>query len=91
MVAAVEELFAAALAEGPRAATLAERRVLLREANEAIASQVRDFYRRPWANGDAEAVVREFVCECGDPGCAASVFIPVGALASGAALAPGHR
>jgi hypothetical protein len=90
-VAAVEELFAAALAEGPRAKTLAERQGLLREANEAIASQVRGFYARPWANGDAEAVVREFVCECGDPGCDASVFIPVGTLASGAALAPGHR
>jgi hypothetical protein len=91
MVAAVQELFAEALAEGPRAATRGERRGLLREANEAIASQVRGFYRRPWADGDAEAVVREFVCECGDPGCDASVFIPVGALASGAALAPGHR
>jgi hypothetical protein len=91
MVAAVEELFAAALAQGPRAATLAERQGLLREANQAIASQVRGFYSRPWANGDAEAVVREFVCECGDPGCDASVFIPVRALASGAALAPGHR
>ena len=91
IVAAVQELFAEALAEDPRAATLAERRGLLREANQAIASQVRGFYCRPWANGDAEAVVREFVCECGDPGCAASVFIPVGALASGAVLAPGHR
>lgn len=90
-VAAVEELFAEALAEGPGAATLAERRGLLREANEAIAAQVRGFYGRPWANGDAEAVVREFVCECGDPGCDASVFIPVGVLASGAVLAPGHR
>jgi hypothetical protein len=91
MVAAVQELFAEALAEGPCAATLAERRGLLREANEAIASQVRGFYGRPWANGDAEAVVREFVCECGDPGCDASVFIPVGALTSRAVLAPGHR
>jgi len=58
-VAAVEELFAPALAEGPRAETLAERRALLREANEAIASQVRGFYGRPWVNGDPEAVVRE--------------------------------
>jgi hypothetical protein len=90
MVAAVQELFAEALAEGPRTVTLAERRGLLREANDAIASQVRGFYGRPWATGDAEAVVREFVCECGDPDCDASVFIPVGALASGA-LAPGHR
>ncbi len=90
-VAAVEELFAPALAEGPRAETLAERRALLREANEAIASQVRGFYGRPWVNGDPEAVVRELVCECGDSACAASVLIQLGALSSGAVLAPGHR
>jgi hypothetical protein len=90
-VAVVEELFAEALAEGPRAETLAERRALLREANEAIASQVRGYYARPWAEGDAESVVREFICECGEPLCDASVRISVGALASGAALARGHR
>lgn len=91
MVAAVEELFAEALAEGPRAETLAERRELLREANQATASQVRGRYARPWANGDAEAVVREFICECGDPACDASVLIPLAALSRGAVLAPGHR
>ena len=58
---------------------------------EAIASQVRGFYGRPWVNGDAEAVVRELICECGDPACAASVLIQLGALSSGAVLAPGHR
>jgi hypothetical protein len=63
MVTAVEELFAEALAEGPCAKTLAERRGLLREANQAIADQVRDRYGRPWAHGDAEAVVREFICD----------------------------
>jgi hypothetical protein len=41
MVAEVEELFAGAPVEGPRAETVAERRALLREANQAIASQVR--------------------------------------------------
>jgi hypothetical protein len=91
MVAAVEELFAEALAEGSQARTPAERRALLREANQAIASQVRDRYQRPWADGDPEAVVRGFICECGDPGCDASVRMPVGALSSGAVLAPGHR
>jgi hypothetical protein len=90
-VVEVEELFAAALAEGPRAETPAERRALLREANEAIASQVRSYYARPWAEGDAESVVREFVCECGDPSCDASVHAPIAALASAAVLAPGHR
>ena len=91
MVTAVEELFAEALAEGPRAKTLAERRGLLREANQAIADQVRDRYGRPWAHGDAGAVVREFICECGDPACDASVLIPLGGLSLGAVLAPGHR
>lgn len=90
-VAAVEERFAPALAEGPRAATLAQRRALLREANQAIASQVRGFYARPWADGDAEAVAGRFLCECGDPNCDAWVPIPVGALSSDAVLAPGHR
>jgi len=91
MVAAVEELLAEALAEGPRAKTLAERRGLLREANQAIANQVRGRYARPWARGDAEAVVGELSCECGDPACDASVLIPLAGLSSGAVLAPGHR
>ena len=37
----------------------AERRALLREANAAIVAQVRGYYARPWAEGDAESVVRE--------------------------------
>jgi hypothetical protein len=90
-VTAVEELFAAALAEGPRAETRAGRRALLREANDAVADQARGFYARPWANGDAEAVVAEFRCECASPACEASVRLPVGALRPGPALAPGHR
>ncbi len=89
-VARVEALFAEALAEGPRAATPAERRALLREANQAIATQVRDYYARPWAHGDAEAVVRAFACECGDRGCDAELRLPVAALSSGAVLAPRH-
>jgi hypothetical protein len=90
-VAAVEERFAAALAEGPCAQTRAERRVLLREANEAIVAQVRGYYARPWAEGDAESVVREFACECGSTECQAGVQVPVAAVMAGAVLAPGHR
>jgi hypothetical protein len=89
-LAAVEELFAEALAEGPRAETPGARRALLREANEAIASQVRAYYARPWVEGDAASVVREFMCECGDSSCDASVPIPVGMLSSTAVLARGH-
>ena len=90
-VAAVEELFAKTLAEGPRAETRAERRALLREANEAILAQVRGYYARPWAEGDAESVVREFLCECGNTACNASVHVPVAAVMAEAVLAPGHR
>ena len=91
VAAAVEELFAEALAEGPRARTLTERRDLLREMNQATADQVRGFYARPWAHGNAEAVVQPFVCECGDPACDASVLIRLRALSSGPVLAPDHR
>jgi hypothetical protein len=90
-VTTAEELFAEALAEGPRAETRAARRALLRDANEEIAAQVRGYYARPWAVGDAESVVREFLCECGNTSCDASVHVPVAAVAAGAVLAPGHR
>ncbi len=89
MLGAVENGFAEALAEGPRAETLAERRALLREANEATAQQVRAYYARPWAVGDADSTVRSFLCECGNPSCEASVELAVGASA-GPVLAPGH-
>lgn len=89
-VAAVEALFADALEEGPRAETAAERRALLREANLAVVDQIRAFYARPWADGDAERVERSFLCECGDPRCEASIAAPVGAVAAGPAFAPGH-
>ena len=90
MTDAVEEHFAGALAAGPRAASLNERRALLREANAAIEAQVRAYYARPWADGDADSVVRTFVCECGTPDCEASVELPLRALAGESPLAPGH-
>jgi hypothetical protein len=90
-VAAVEEMFADALAEGPLAESVAERRALLREANEAMASQVRGYYSRPWAHGDAEAIVRDFHCECGNRTCLATVTIPIAELSPNPLLAPGHN
>jgi hypothetical protein len=90
-VAAVEERFAAPLAHGSRAQTRAERRALLREANAAIVAQVRGYYARPWAEGDAESVVREFLCECGNAACHADVHVPVAAVTAGAVFAPGHH
>lgn len=88
---AVERLFGDALAAGPRTQTLEEHRALLREANEAIAAQVRAYYARPWAQGNPEVVVREFGCECGNPACDVGVRLKVGELGVGPALAPGHR
>jgi hypothetical protein len=89
-VSAVEERFAAALAAGPRAESLHERRALIREANAAHAAQVRAGYARRWANGDAESVVRTFVCECGDPACDVDVELAVGDFPAGPVLADGH-
>jgi gluconate kinase len=90
-VAALEELFAAALAEGPRAETPAERLALLRAGNLAHVEQVRAYYARPWADGDADSTGRTFVCECGDSACDASVVLTVGTVAAEPALAPGHE
>jgi hypothetical protein len=89
-VAAVERLFKDALDEGPLAQTPAERRQLLREANEAVVAQVRGYYARPWADGEADQVVRTFVCECGERACEASVDVAVGIAAAAPALAAGH-
>ena len=89
-VATVEALFAEALDAGPCAQTVTERRALLREANAATAAQVRGYYARPWAEGDADSVRRAFLCECGDPGCDASVELTVGDLSAAPVLAPGH-
>ncbi len=67
-----------------------ERRALLREGNLAHVEQIRAFYARPWADGDAETVERMFICECGDPACDASVALTVGIVGAEPALAPGH-
>lgn len=89
-VATLEERFADALAVGPRAETLADRRALLREANAAIVAQIRGYHARPWAKGDPESVLRTFVCECGDTDCASTLDLPVGAFAARPVLASGH-
>lgn len=90
-VETVERLFADAVAEGPRAETAAERRALLREANEAVVAQVRGYHARPWADGDAHDVVHTFLCECGDPLCDLSVDVRVGVAADAPVLAAGHE
>jgi hypothetical protein len=81
--AAVEELFADALAEGPCGEAFEERRALLRYANEAIATQARGYLARPWTTGDEETFMREFLCECGDPECMEVVELAVADCAPG--------
>lgn len=88
---AIEAIFADALEEGPLAATVEERRMLLREANLDVVSQVRGFFARPWAAGHGEDVVRTFGCECGRRGCIADVERRVRDVAAQTALASGHR
>ena len=90
VVEAVERHLAEALADGPSAATLAERRALLREANEAVVAQVRGYFARPWAEGDAKEVVRTFLCECGDRHCASSVEATVAIAAAAPVVTPAH-
>lgn len=90
VIGAVERQFREALDAGPGAAALKERRLLLREMNLAIVHQVRGYYARPWARGEAGAVRRTFVCECGEPGCVAGIDTTVGEVATGQVVAPGH-
>jgi hypothetical protein len=90
IVETVEEILEDALARGPRAEAAGDRRALRREANEAIATQVRGYYARPWADGDPEGAVRSFICECGDRACHDFVRRPVGALRHRRPAAPGH-
>jgi len=89
MADAVKQLFAEAIEEGPTAETASERQALLREANEAVVDQVRGYYRRPWAEGDAESVVRSFLCECGRTDCSESVEVSVERAAK-PVYSPGH-
>ena len=80
MVRQVADLLAGPLAAGPHARDAAERQALLREQNRAAADQVRGYFARPWATGDAAAVVLPFACECGDPECEREVRMPVSRL-----------
>ncbi len=93
-IAAVERQFDEALAEGPRAATTAERRGLLRYANAAMVSQALAYLARPWSAGDPESFVRAFVCECDDPECDVVMELPVAVYereaAAGAVVAHGR-
>jgi hypothetical protein len=60
--------------------THGERIALIREANLAIADQVRAFYARGDAEGDPERVVMRFACECGHPACQDFFEAPIGVI-----------
>ena len=90
-LASVEELFADAIEEGPRAETIGERQALLRYANDAIVTQASGYLSRPWATGDEATFVREFRCECEDPECTEVVALPVADYAPGLSAHAGGR
>ena len=93
-VAAVERLFADALAAGPRAEGAGERRALLRYANDAVVAQARGYLARLWSSGTPESFVRTFVCECDDPDCDELLDVPVAEFeqtAAGTFVAQGTR
>jgi hypothetical protein len=90
MTSAVEDLFREALLAGPHAKTLTERRALLRAINTDLVAQVRGYYARPWATGDAESVARAFLCECAAPACDIELELTVGAAAANPVIAPAH-
>jgi hypothetical protein len=89
-VAELEMLFAERLARGPVARSVDERRVLLREANLDIVDQVRGYYARPWAQGNPEAVVRSFICECAVTTCESFVASSVRLAAARPVMEASH-
>ena len=82
-LAAVEALFAGALAEGPCAETLEDRQALLRWANEEVVAQIRGYLARPWTTGDEATFEQKFLCECGSRECTQIVELTVADYASG--------
>jgi hypothetical protein len=90
-VVAVERFFGQELERGRRAASVAERRALLRQANLDLVEQVRGYYARPWAVGNPEAVVRPFICECGATTCEAFVDASVAEATERRVIALGHK
>ena len=74
----------------PAATQLARAMERGRSLEEAVVAQVRAYFARPWADGEPDEVVREFVCECGDPACDVDLHLTVGDVAAGPVFAPGH-
>jgi hypothetical protein len=83
VLAAVEGLFAEAIAEGPCAETPEGRRALVRWANDEAVRQARAYLARPWSYGDEATFGRPFRCECDDPECEEVVPLPIAEYAPG--------
>jgi hypothetical protein len=94
-MAAVEKLFAAHIAAGPRAERSDERRALRRDGNLLLLRQVSTYFERVPGAGDPRSSPIHFACECGRSGCEAAVASSlVGARrvfeGDGSLLSPGH-
>ncbi|MET9023308.1 hypothetical protein ABZV93_25380 [Actinopolymorpha sp. NPDC004070] len=76
-LAEVEAVFASALAEGPTADGVDERRALVRYGNDALVTQHAGPLTRPEVPADPATVVRTFDCECADPACTSLVDLTV--------------
>jgi hypothetical protein len=77
VTAAVEAVFAEAIAAGPRAQTKTDRRGLRRDENLILFHQVSTYFERVPEVGVATTSPVEFGCECGITGCDATVEAPL--------------
>ncbi len=95
-VAAIELACRGWIRQQPAAATIFERRALIREGNSAIVEQYRAGLARPWSRTQPREVIRTYDCECARPGCIGLVDLALNEVPdpfsarSSAILAPGH-
>jgi hypothetical protein len=86
-IAEVERVFARRLAEGPVATAVAQRRELLRYANQAIIAQCRGWLAHQPGRG-VRLAPQFFDCECARPDCTTLVELPVEAAETAMAVGP---
>lgn len=84
----VEHLFADRLAEGPTAKDPAQRRALIRYANQALVRQYTSPSSKPKVPGDPTKTSRVFDCECAAPTCSALVTLSISDAAAAVAVDP---
>ncbi|CAM3105170.1 AAA family ATPase [Stackebrandtia soli] len=88
LIAAVAERFAHVLPFGATDRT--QRAELLRASNQAIVDQVRGFFARPWAVGNAETQRATLDCECGGAECLDTVDVVIGELSDVPLISDDH-